>query len=155
MQVPQLSNLTNGFVWKNLDIKRAHLRGNTAARQHKWDEGLLTDIKGVQHVAGPLCVVTPAPEVDCIIQQHSCVAVTHVRHFTSPFVSPRPHWGQLHPAQRHCDTQVANNSFLNEVNKTYYHLLYNWSVQIKWSVVSKPFAPRAKIPKLKVLRCQN
>lgn len=61
----------------------------------------LTDIKGIKYVAGALCVVAPPPEIDDVIQEHSCVAISHVWHLTGSSVSSCPHWRQLHPAQRH------------------------------------------------------
>lgn len=67
----------------------------------------LTDVEGVQHVAGPLRVVAPPPQVDGVVQQHGRVAVAHVGHLAGALVTPRPHRGQLHPAQRHWGGQTG------------------------------------------------
>lgn len=87
------------------------IQPETIASQHELDAGLLTYIKGIKHIAGPLCVVTPTPEVDNIIQQHSCVAITHIWHFPGTFMSSCPHWRQLRPAQRHWSAKQSKRVY--------------------------------------------
>lgn len=63
---------------------------------------LLTDVEGVEDVAGPLCVVASTPDVDDVLHQHGRVPVAHVGHLSGALPAPRAHWRQFRPSQRHC-----------------------------------------------------
>lgn len=98
---PWCNSFFSVLYLKNVNIKQH--KGTTAPnyRFHISDElcsNWLTDVEGIKHIAGPLRVVPPTPEVDDVIQQHGCVAITHIWHLTGTFMSPRPHWRQLRPA---------------------------------------------------------
>lgn len=61
----------------------------------------LTDIKGIEHVAGSLSVIATTPYVDGVIYEHCRVPIPHVGHLSHMVSAVCPHWRQLDPAQRH------------------------------------------------------
>lgn len=89
----------------------------------EFNSNRLTDIEGIKYVAGALGVVAPTPEVDDVIQEHSCVAISHVWHLTGSSVSSCPHRRQLHPAQRHWRRKQAT--------LWWYDMIDGWMIQRK------------------------
>ena len=61
----------------------------------------LTDIKGIEHIAGSLRVVAASPYVDDVVDEHCCVPIPHVGHLSHLITAVCPHWRQLDPAQGH------------------------------------------------------
>lgn len=74
---------------------------SSAAVTRKSKQLELTDIEGIEHVAGSLRVVATAPDVDGVVYEHRRVPVPHVGHLSHLVSAVCPHWRQLDPAQRH------------------------------------------------------
>lgn len=68
---------------------------------------ILTDIKGIEYVAGPFGVITPTPKEDRVINEDGRVSIPHIGHNRSLPSDSRPHWGQLCPTQGHCGHSSA------------------------------------------------
>lgn len=88
--------------------------GAGAAVSRRREKLELTDIKGIEHVAGSLGVVAAAPDVDGVVDEHGRVPIPHVGHLPHLVTAVCPHWGQLDPAQGHCKHTWEPLSVLTE-----------------------------------------